>query len=84
MIFQYFSSAHTVALNKSDNGYNDFLAILSAYRFGLAAKLTRITKRFQCFLSAHNADLNKGDNNYNAFVVVFYPGKELGRACKSW
>ena len=82
MIFQYFSSAHTVDPNKSDNDYNGFLAFLSAYRFGLAAKVTRITMIFQCFFSAHNADLNKSDNNYNAFLV-FFTAKELARACKS-
>ena len=49
MIFQYFSAAHTVDLNKTDDDYDDFLAFLSAYRFGLAAKATRITMIFQCF-----------------------------------
>ena len=31
-------SAHTVDLNESDNDYNGFLAFISAYGFGLAAK----------------------------------------------
>ena len=45
----FFSSAHTVDPNKSDDDYNGFLAFLSTYRFALAAKLTRITMIFQCF-----------------------------------
>ncbi len=82
LICQYFSSAHTVDLNKSNNDYNVFLAFLSAYRFGLAAKMPRITMIFQGLFSAHNAGLNKSDNNYNTFVV-FSTAKELARACKS-
>ena len=82
MIFQYFCSAHTVDPSKSDNDYNGFLAFLSAYRFGLAAKVTRITMIFQCFFSVHNAGLNKSDNNYNVFAVYFI-AKELARAYKS-
>ena len=38
----FFSSAHTADPNKSDNEYNGFLVFLSAYRFGLAVKVTRI------------------------------------------
>ena len=80
MIFQFFSSAYTVDPNKSDNDYNSFPVFLSAYRFGLAAKVTRIIMKIQCFLSAQTADLNKGDNNYNIFS---FTAKELARACKS-
>ena len=68
MIFQYLSYAHTVGPNKSDNDYNDFLAFLSAYRFALDAKTTRITMIFQCLFFADTADLNKSDNKYNTFL----------------
>ena len=47
MLFQYFSSAHTVDPNKNDNDYNGFLAFLSTYRFILAAKVTRIIMIFK-------------------------------------
>ena len=71
-MFVCFFSTHNADLNKSDNDYNGYLAFLSAYRFGLAAKVTRVIMRFQCIFSAHNADLNKNDNSYNALVVFFH------------
>ena len=73
MILHCSSSAHTVDPNRSDYDYNDFLAFLSAYRFGLAANVTRIIMIFPCFSSAHTADLNKSGNNYNVFLVCFPP-----------
>ena len=79
MTFQYFSSAHTVGLNISENDYNDFLTFLSACRFGLAAKVTKKSMILQCFFHVHNADLNKSEDSLNAFVV-FFNGY---RACKS-
>ena len=45
IVFQYFSSAHTVDQNKSDNDYDGVFVFLSAYRFGLAAKETRINEK---------------------------------------
>ena len=75
------SSAHTVDSNKSDINHNDLLGFLSAYRFALAAKVTRIIMRFQCFSSAHTADLNKSDSDYNIFLIFLAEG--LARARKS-
>ena len=72
MILQYFSSAHTVDLNKSNNHYNDFLSF--------SDKDYNEISTFFC--SADNADLNKRDNTYNLFVV-FSTAKELARASKS-
>ena len=71
MLFQYFSSAHTVDPNKNENDYNVFLAFLCTYRFALAAKVTRITMISTFVFSAHTADLNKSDNTYNIFLVFF-------------
>ena len=82
IIFQYFSYAHIVELNKRDNDYNGFLGFLSAYRFGLTAKVTRTTMIFQSIFSAHNADVNKSDNNHFAFII-FCTAKELAIAYKS-
>ena len=55
MTFQYFSSAHTVDPNTSDN----------------AAKVTRIIMIFQRVFFAHTADLDNSDNAYNIFLVSF-------------
>ena len=81
MMFQYVSSEHTVDANKSDNDYNVFFVFLSAYRFGLATKVTRNLIIFQCSSSAHTGDLDKSDNNYNV-VLVFFRAEELAKACK--
>ena len=85
----------TAKMYKGDEDYNDISMILlpripliqtkvtlPAYRFGLAAKVTKIIMIFQCFLSAHTVYLNNGNNNYNVFIV-FFPTEELARACKS-
>ena len=72
MLFQYFSSAHTVDPNKGDNDYNGVLAFLSTYRIALAAKVTRIAMIFQSFFSTHTADSNNSGNNYNVFLAFFH------------
>ena len=62
---------------KQVDEYNGFLAFLCAYRFGLAAKFTRITMICLSFFFAHTAGFNKSDDNYNDVSWFSSPLKSL-------